>query len=129
MTLRRGEVLGLTGLVGSGRTETARLIFGADRRDGGTVALDGRVLDVRTPRDAIRAGIALLTEDRKGQGLIAAHPVRDNFALPNLGRWSRLGVLDRTPAAPPARCVRVSPVRAEPRRFETTVTEVGQPGQ
>jgi ABC-type sugar transport system ATPase subunit len=94
--VRRGEVLGLTGLVGSGRTETARLIFGADRRDGGTIELDGRVLDVRSPRDAIRAGIALLTEDRKGQGLIAAHPVRDNFALPNLGRWSRLGVLDRT---------------------------------
>jgi ABC-type sugar transport system ATPase subunit len=93
--VRRGEVLGLTGLVGSGRTETARLIFGADRRDGGTVELDGRVLDVRTPRDAIRAGIALLTEDRKGQGLIPAHPVRDNFALPNLARWSRLGVLDR----------------------------------
>jgi ABC-type sugar transport system ATPase subunit len=94
--VRRGEVLGLTGLVGSGRTETARLIFGADRRDGGTVELDGRALDVRGPRDAIRAGIALLTEDRKGQGLIAAHPVLDNFALPNLARWSRLGVLDRT---------------------------------
>jgi ABC-type sugar transport system ATPase subunit len=93
--VRRGEVLGLTGLVGSGRTETARLIFGADRRDGGTVELDGRVLDIRTPRDAVRAGIALLTEDRKGQGLIAAHPVRNNFALPNLARWSRLGVLDR----------------------------------
>ena len=93
--VRRGEVLGLTGLVGSGRTETARLVFGADRRDAGTVALDGRVLDVRGPRDAIRAGIALLTEDRKGQGLIPAHSVRDNFALPNLGRWSRLGVLDR----------------------------------
>jgi ABC-type sugar transport system ATPase subunit len=93
--VRRGEVLGLTGLVGSGRTETARLIFGADRRDGGTIELDGRVLDVRGPRGAIRAGIALLTEDRKGQGLIPAHPVRDNFALPNLARWSRLGVLDR----------------------------------
>ena len=93
--VRRGEVLGLTGLVGSGRTETARLIFGADPRDGGTIELDGRELDIASPRDAIRAGIALLTEDRKGQGLILAHPVRDNFALPNLGPWSRLGVLDR----------------------------------
>jgi ABC-type sugar transport system ATPase subunit len=93
--VRRGEVLGLTGLVGSGRTETARLIFGADHRDAGTIALDGRELAIRTPRDAIRHGIALLTEDRKGQGLILAHPVRDNFALPNLGLWSRLGVLDR----------------------------------
>jgi ABC-type sugar transport system ATPase subunit len=93
--VRRGEVLGLTGLVGAGRTEVARLIFGADRRDGGTIAVDGERVDVRTPRDAIRAGIALLTEDRKGQGLILAHPVRDNFALPNLGAWSRVGVLDR----------------------------------
>ncbi|HVK19071.1 MAG TPA: sugar ABC transporter ATP-binding protein [Fimbriiglobus sp.] len=93
--VRRGEVLGLTGLVGSGRTETARLIFGADPRDGGAIELDGRPLRIESPRDAIRAGIALLTEDRKGQGLILAHPVRDNFALPNLGRWSRLGVLDR----------------------------------
>jgi ABC-type sugar transport system ATPase subunit len=93
--VRRGEVLALTGLVGSGRTETVRLIFGADRRDGGTIALDGRPLRIASPRDAIRAGIALLTEDRKGQGLILAHPVRDNFALPNLGLWSRFGVLGR----------------------------------
>jgi ABC-type sugar transport system ATPase subunit len=93
--VRRGEVLGLTGLIGSGRTETARLIFGADRRDGGTVVLDGRELPISSPRDAIRAGIVLLTEDRKGQGLILAHSVRDNFALPNLGLWSRLGFVDR----------------------------------
>ncbi len=93
--VRRGEVLGLTGLVGSGRTETARLLFGADPRDGGTIELDGRELAITSPRDAIRAGIALLTEDRKGQGLILAHSIRDNFALPNLGLWSRLGVLDR----------------------------------
>jgi ABC-type sugar transport system ATPase subunit len=93
--VRRGEVLGLTGLVGAGRTETARLIFGADRRDGGTVAVDGRAVKIDSPRDAIRAGVALLTEDRKGQGLILAHSVRENFALPNLGLWSRAGVLGR----------------------------------
>jgi ABC-type sugar transport system ATPase subunit len=92
--VRRGEVLSLTGLVGSGRTETARLIFGADRRDAGTIALDGRPLEIRKPRDAIRAGIALLTEDRKGQGLVLSHSVRHNFALPNLSAWSRLGLLD-----------------------------------
>jgi ABC-type sugar transport system ATPase subunit len=94
-TVRRGEVLGLTGLVGSGRTETARLLFGADRPEGGTVELDGRPLRITGPRDAIRAGIALLTEDRKGQGLVLAHSVRDNFALPNLGAWSRLGFVNR----------------------------------
>ena len=93
--VRRGEILALTGLVGSGRTETARLLFGADRRDGGTVSLDGKALTISSPRDAIRSGIALLTEDRKGQGLILAHSVRDNFALPNLPSWSRLGALRR----------------------------------
>jgi ribose transport system ATP-binding protein len=95
LTVRRGEVVGLTGLVGSGRTETARLIFGADRRDGGSFELDGRLLDIRGPRDAIRAGIGLLTEDRKAQGLVLKHSVRANFGLPNLSAFSRLGFLDR----------------------------------
>jgi ribose transport system ATP-binding protein len=93
-TVRRGEVLALTGLVGSGRTETARLIFGADARDAGTIALDGRQLKIAQPRDAIAAGIALLTEDRKAQGLVLAHSVRDNFALPNLRAWSPWGWLN-----------------------------------
>jgi ribose transport system ATP-binding protein len=92
--IRRGEVLGLTGLVGSGRTETARLIFGADEREAGTVELDGRPVVIAGPADAIRAGIALLTEDRKSQGLVPAHSVRDNFALPNLDRWSRFGFVN-----------------------------------
>ena len=68
--IRRGEIVALTGLVGAGRTETARLIFGADKREAGTVTLDGQKLNIRSPRDAIAAGICLLTEDRKGQGLI-----------------------------------------------------------
>ncbi len=93
--IRRGEVLALTGLIGSGRTETARLIFGADRRDSGTVELDGKVLNISEPEDAIAAGIAFLTEDRKAQGLVLGHSVRDNFALPNLANWSRLGWVDR----------------------------------
>ncbi len=89
--VRRGEVLALTGLVGSGRTETARLIFGADRPESGSVELDGRPLRIRSPRDAIRNGICLLTEDRKTQGLVLVHSVRENFALPNLPRLNRLG--------------------------------------
>lgn len=91
----KGEVLGLTGLVGAGRTETARLIFGADRRDAGDIFLDGRRLTIREPRDAIRAGIGLLTEDRKTQGLVLAHAARDNFALPNLPWLSRAGFVQR----------------------------------
>jgi ABC-type sugar transport system ATPase subunit len=82
-------------LVGAGRTETARLVFGADRAEAGTVELDGRVLSIRTPRDAIRAGICLLTEDRKAQGLVLAQSVRENFALPNLGRLSSFGFVRR----------------------------------
>ena len=91
--LRAGEVAGLTGLVGSGRTETARLIFGADKRGAGAVFLDNCELKIRQPRDAIRAGICLLTEDRKSQGLVLMHSVRENFGLPNLDDFSRRGVL------------------------------------
>jgi ribose transport system ATP-binding protein len=96
-TLHRGEVLALTGLVGSGRTETARLLFGADRLDAGTITLHGKRLQLASPRDAIRAGICLLTEDRKNQGLILNETVRTNFGLPNLGRFSRFGILRQTP--------------------------------
>ena len=77
----RGEIVALTGLVGAGRTETARLIFGADSREAGSITLDGEKLDIRSPRDAIAAGICLLTEDRKGQGLILNLSVLENFGL------------------------------------------------
>jgi ABC-type sugar transport system ATPase subunit len=87
----RGEVLGLTGLIGAGRTEVARLIFGADRRDAGEMLLDGRPYNPRSPRDAIKAGVCLITEDRKAQGLILPHSARENFGLPNLNRLSAFG--------------------------------------
>lgn len=93
LTLRRGEVLGLTGLVGAGRTELARLLFGADPADAGEIRLDGRPLALRSPRDAIAAGISLLTEDRKAQGLVLMLSARENFALPNLSHWSRRGFI------------------------------------
>ncbi len=90
-SVRRGEILALTGLVGAGRTETARLLFGADRRDAGEIRLDGRLLPLTSPQDAIASGIALLTEDRKLQGLVLGHSVRENFGLPNLPRFSLRG--------------------------------------
>ena len=93
--LHAGEIVGLTGLVGAGRTETARLIFGADRKDTGTVELDGRPIRATTPRDAIRAGICLLTEDRKSQGLVLGQTVQENFGLPNLRQFSQGGLIDR----------------------------------
>ena len=94
-SLRRGEILALTGLVGAGRTEAARLIFGADRRDGGEIRLDGKPLTIRSPRDAIAAGIGFLTEDRKLQGLVLGRSVRENFGLPNLGRLTRYGFVQQ----------------------------------
>ena len=92
--VRRGEVLALTGLVGAGRTETLRLIFGADKCDSGEISLDGRPLAVSNPRDAIAAGICLLPEDRKAQGLVLGMSVLDNFGLPNTVRFTRGGFID-----------------------------------
>lgn len=93
--VRRGEVLGITGLVGAGRTELVRLIFGADIPNSGTISLDGVQLRIRSPADAIKAGICLLTEDRKSQGLIPGRSVRENFGLPNLPQFSSFGTIHR----------------------------------
>lgn len=89
--IRRGEILGLTGLVGAGRTETARLLFGADQPDSGEIFVRGRPIMFRSPRDAIASGICLLTEDRKQQGLIPARSVRENFSLASLRRLQKAG--------------------------------------
>ena len=91
--VKRGEIVALTGLVGAGRTETARLIFGADQRDSGSVRLDGQELSIKSPRDAIAAGIGFLTEDRKHQGLVLNRSVLENFGLPNMSRFSFAGVI------------------------------------
>ncbi|HSL01640.1 MAG TPA: sugar ABC transporter ATP-binding protein [Rubrobacteraceae bacterium] len=82
--VRRGEILGLAGLVGAGRTELARAVFGADRIDSGTVELEGKNLRIRKPQDAIEAGIGYLTEDRKGEGLALQLGVAQNITLANL---------------------------------------------
>ncbi|MEN9019266.1 MAG: sugar ABC transporter ATP-binding protein, partial [Verrucomicrobiales bacterium] len=91
--IRRGEVVGLTGLVGAGRTELARVLFGADPHVDGKLSLDGKPLRLKDPREAIAAGICLLTEDRKEQGLILGLSVRENFGLPNLDQFNRAGLL------------------------------------
>ncbi|MEW5928147.1 MAG: sugar ABC transporter ATP-binding protein [Gemmatimonadota bacterium] len=95
LDVRKGEILGLAGLLGSGRTETARAIFGADPPDEGAVQLDGRRLDPRTPDDAIRAGIAFVSEDRKGEGIIPELSVRENLTLAALPTLTRAGIVDR----------------------------------
>jgi ribose transport system ATP-binding protein len=83
-SVRQGEIFGLGGLVGSGRTELARLLFGLDRRDGGSVLLHGREVAAANPIDAIRKGFGFLTEDRKETGLITRRPVRDNITIADL---------------------------------------------
>jgi ribose transport system ATP-binding protein len=85
-----GEVLGIAGLVGAGRTELVRAVFGADPVDSGRIFVDGREVRIRGPRDAIRSGIALLTEDRKQQGLVLHFSVRENTTLSVLDRLTKL---------------------------------------
>ncbi len=88
-SLHAGEIVGLTGLVGSRRTEVVRAIFGADRPSAGRVFVDGREVAVSSPRDAIAHGVGLLTEDRKNQGLVLGMSVRENITLANLGALVR----------------------------------------
>ncbi len=94
-SLHQGEIVGLTGLVGAGRTEVARAIFGADAIDDGQIVLDGAPITVRSPQDAIRQGIGLLTEDRKNQGLILGMTIRENTTLANLASLVRFIFVDR----------------------------------
>jgi galactofuranose transport system ATP-binding protein len=81
LTVRPGEVVGLAGLLGSGRTELARLLFGADKADVGEISVDGRTLRIHGPRSAIDAGIAYASEDRKADGVVGDLTVRDNLVL------------------------------------------------
>jgi ribose transport system ATP-binding protein len=109
-TLHRGEILGLAGLVGAGRTELARAIFGADRYDRGSVLLEGRPLRARHPREAVARGVGLAPEDRKQQGLIMGLPVAQNITLANLFRRQLLGFFS---------------LRAERQTAETYVKRLG----
>lgn len=93
--IRHGEIVGLAGLLGSGRSETVRALFGAEPLEGGTVKLEGSLLSLHDPHDAIDAGIAFLSEDRKTDGIIPELSVRENLtlaALPNLTQW---GIVSR----------------------------------
>ena len=85
LTINAGEIVGLGGMVGSGRTEVARVIFGADRLDAGEIYLGGKRLNLRSPHDAVRAGIGLVPEDRKMQGIIPSLSIRVNTTMARLG--------------------------------------------
>ncbi len=94
-SLRKGEILGFSGLMGAGRTEVARLLFGADRRDSGRIFVNGKETEIRTPEDAVRAGIGYLSEDRKRFGLIVDQSVEENTVIASLDRFMRGIFIDR----------------------------------
>jgi ribose transport system ATP-binding protein len=91
--LRRGEILGIAGLIGAGRTELVRAIFGADPIDAGEILVNGRAVNVHSPNSAVKAGLALIPENRQHQGLVLIHSVENNIALPNLDALSSRGVI------------------------------------
>ncbi|NLD59938.1 MAG: sugar ABC transporter ATP-binding protein [Clostridiales bacterium] len=93
LSVRAGEILGIAGLVGAGRTETARAIFGMDRKQSGEVFVDGKRVSISRPLDAIRAGLGFATEDRKGEGLVLTMNVAGNITLATLGDFAKLGKL------------------------------------
>ena len=94
-SLRAGEILGIFGLVGSGRTETLRTLFGLDAASAGTVLLHGKPLTCRSPRASLAAGIGMVSEDRKEEGLALALPIADNLTMTRLAPVASAGLIDR----------------------------------
>jgi ribose transport system ATP-binding protein len=95
-SVARGEVLGFAGLVGAGRSEVARSLFGAEEAISANVSLAGQTLDIKTPKDAINHGIYLVPEDRRATGLIVDFNVRENISLPNLDSYSNAKIISST---------------------------------
>jgi rhamnose transport system ATP-binding protein len=93
--LKKGEILGLAGLVGAGRTEVARTIFGVEKAEGGKIFLDGKEVRIHNPRDALERGIAYLSESRQEYGLILQMTIAQNITVPILKRFSRFGFIHR----------------------------------
>src|SRR5204862_774520 len=94
LTVRRGEIVGLTGLVGSGRTSVGLALFGAIRSRG-SIRLEGREIAIHSPHEALAAGIAYITGDRKAAGIFPLLPVGPNVTIASLPMFRRMGVLDR----------------------------------
>ena len=93
--VRPGEIVGLAGLVGSGRSETLRVLFGADPADGGAVLVDGRPYGARSPLASVGLGIGMIPEDRRSLGLVGTLSAGENISLPSVGRYASRGLIDR----------------------------------
>lgn len=93
--LRKGEILGFSGLMGAGRTEVARLIFGADKLDSGKIIIKGKEVKIKSPKDAVRAGIGYLSEDRKRYGLIVDKSVEENTVIATLEKFTKGFFIDK----------------------------------
>ena len=119
ISLLAGEIVGLAGLMGSGRTELARALFGIDRVESGEILIRGRRIEITSPKQAVTAGIALVPEDRRAQGLVLDHSVRENLLLPLLEKIRR-GLLLSSSAA---RAVSDALIK----RFAVKVTDPGRP--
>ena len=120
LTVRRGEVVGISGLVGSGRTELLKTIFGARRLLSGRIVYNGKKINGWRPRRLVRAGMAYLSEDRKTEGLITAMTIRENVTLASLFRLFRSGVISQRKESEAAR-KRVQQLRIVARSVEQTV--------
>ena len=96
LEIRAGEIVGLGGLMGAGRTELCRVIFGLDPLEKGTIEVNGRAIRPGSPRDAVAAGVALIPEDRQHHGLALRMPIAQNITMPDLGRVSKFGVLRKS---------------------------------
>lgn len=93
-SVKRGEILGFFGLIGAGRSEMARLLYGADRRNKGTVSIDGTVVTADSPGASIRAGLVLCPEDRKHDGIVQGRPIEENITISSRRHFSPLGILN-----------------------------------
>jgi ABC-type sugar transport system ATPase subunit len=124
LSVREGEIVALAGLVGSGRSEVGRLVFGADARTGGTIELDGRPLRPRAPRDAIARGVAYLPESRKDAGLFLSRSSCENITLPYLATVSRMGCVSRRAELRESQAIldRLAVKPASPRREVRTLS-------
>lgn len=92
--LKKGEILGFSGLMGAGRTEVARLIFGADKKDSGNIEINGQAIEIKSPQDAIKAGIGYLSEDRKQYGCIVDMTIANNTVMTNLDKYIENGLIN-----------------------------------